>query len=750
MKSQAVRMIFCLWLVALLLPNPAARADPGEHALRVLAVSPTSNFPRQAGTAILVAFEDKHYILTALHVVRTGGKLLVQVGPPGVKAPPIYYYLEDLVDDTFRVDPATDVCAFRCTAAKFKELTSKASSKRPIPLRPVQVQAGWQVLALGNPNPDVIFPGAKGQLRFDVENIPGPGTVQSVQTAGDVFPEGVKGDARTTRLVFISHPNAIKGGFSGGPVLYSRDGGQSYELVGMVEGGDWIAENRAWAITTGDLIKAIRSGRVLHYPPDLWPDIQLQISVDKPPAPPPQPPGLPANLGDIILTGLAPETRTELERIGTLQPGEVPPPKKPLMTALKARYRDLAAKPTLSLSDRYVYCVLLKALTARKEEDIPVVDVKTRNECEEFLNNVQLGLENSAFQLSQKRDTLEKERQRVQEQLAEVETKEQGFTGLSSHKLYEAAEARKRGDLQAAAGYYRDFLAVALNADPWARKKVAVGYFEIADDYELQQQPDKAKANQYRAVGWLLLKSLPPGNQSLTDFDVDKYGDLTNWIPKVRKGELNISVNREVSGNVLELHCHKSSFSIWQIVKLQPDASTLLEWEWRADKVPIWGKRIEPGQTGENPNAVHPIQVLVGLLRFPDPIVIHYCWNGVSGEDAYWTERQKVRLADLPSDLSEDLINRSGGFLDPSDSISLRYEIIVVTAGGPCKKWIPVRRRIADDFKRFHPNEDLPEIRLIGVQATDYEAPAAEDDADAFIRKLRFVRDGAAPSVEKR
>jgi len=445
MRTHTIQSAIGPCLIAVLVAPALASAhdNPGDSALRLLGVSPTSNFPRPAGTAILVAFEDKHYILTALHVVRTGGKLAVEAGPPGGKSPPIYY-LEDLVNDTFRVDPATDVCAFCCTPAGFERLTSKASGKRPIPLNPVEVKAGWQVVALGNPNPDVIFPGAKGQLGFDVENVPGPGTVQSVQTAGDVFPEGVKGDARTTRLILIGHNNAIRQGFGGGPLIFSRAGGRDYELVGMVCGGDPISKNRAWAVTAGDLIKAIKSASVSHFPPDHWPEVMLPASVQ-----PPQPPaGAAVDLPERVGSGPDRELIENLaERVTSTRDPSIPVDDG-VLKAWRRRYEELSRKNERSPSEEYLFCLLARTLEAFGSV---AADETTEARVAGYLVRLQAGLNEAGAKLWAAREELRRREEELRERGESLES-------LALVFLVEAEGAWRRRDLQAASVAFDRYL----------------------------------------------------------------------------------------------------------------------------------------------------------------------------------------------------------------------------------------------------------------------------------------------------
>jgi hypothetical protein len=266
-----------------------AASAPADHALRLQL--PVGGEPARdnkdeqrrekvVGTAIFARRGDQYLIVTAYHVVRGKSDLIVRDFDSAGNL--VVQRLVNLIDGSMTIDPAVDVCVFRCRKEGVSELTGKRFRKRPIELRDNSDVAKRITQALVVGNPDVVLYDQVDPLRrytYQPLNERGSADVSDQGRAKDKLgvrlAPGKAGDADV--LILGSRP--VTSGYSGGPVLYSpsRFALDDAVLIGMTQGGYPRSEFQAWAVASTTLVSVADRMPNYRYPPNAndWPEILL-------------------------------------------------------------------------------------------------------------------------------------------------------------------------------------------------------------------------------------------------------------------------------------------------------------------------------------------------------------------------------------------------------------------------------------------------------------------------------------------
>ncbi len=239
-----------LWpfLVALLILTFGCAAQ-GSSAMRL--VLKENGKERTIGTAVLVRHEEKHWILTAYHVIR--GRICSD------GAPCIFLAVQNLSQTPLTkttlprvsIFPELGLAAFEVTPTGLAELHAQLKVI-PAQLTTQVFGEGTPVVAVGNPEIQIL------NVKAAPVNYVGAGTVGLRRSAGSLLPpSAVRPVTAEIDLLFVDG-FTITYGFSGGPMF--RQDEMDGRLVGIVEGGDAQRKNRSWAVPADVIYDRLATG----------------------------------------------------------------------------------------------------------------------------------------------------------------------------------------------------------------------------------------------------------------------------------------------------------------------------------------------------------------------------------------------------------------------------------------------------------------------------------------------------------
>lgn len=175
------------------------------------------------------------------------------------------------------------------------------------------------------------------------------------------------------------------------------------------------------------------------------------------------------------------------------------------------------------------------------------------------------------------------------------------------------------------------------------------------------------------------------------------------WILKIWRGKPDLELIKEKENKIYRLRSKASAISIYKEIKLDIRKSPILEWTWKATKIP------EKGSAKHYSRDDQAIGIYVVFPRFPSMLnsrLIAYIWD-----------------SNVPK----------GKILRSRKQLMVHY-IVVRSGKKDLKKWITERRNVLEDYKKIF-SSSPPKIGGISIMI---DSDDTNDSAESFIKKITF------------
>ena len=175
------------------------------------------------------------------------------------------------------------------------------------------------------------------------------------------------------------------------------------------------------------------------------------------------------------------------------------------------------------------------------------------------------------------------------------------------------------------------------------------------------------------------------------------------WILKIWRGKPDLELIKEKENKIYRLRSKASAISIYKEIKLDIRKSPILEWTWKATKIP------EKGSAKHYSRDDQAIGIYVVFPRFPSMLnsrLIAYIWD-----------------SNVPK----------GKILRSRKQLMVHY-IVVRSGKNDLKKWITERRNVLEDYKKIF-SSSPPKIGGISIMI---DSDDTNDSAESFIKKITF------------
>tara|TARA_Y100000814_G_C12333046_1_gene402005 strand:+ start:234 stop:935 length:702 start_codon:yes stop_codon:yes gene_type:complete len=175
------------------------------------------------------------------------------------------------------------------------------------------------------------------------------------------------------------------------------------------------------------------------------------------------------------------------------------------------------------------------------------------------------------------------------------------------------------------------------------------------------------------------------------------------WILKIWRGKPDLKLIKEKENKIYRLRSKASAISIYKEIKLDVRKSPILEWTWKATKIP------EKGSAKHYSRDDQAIGIYVVFPRFPSMLnsrLIAYIWD-----------------SNVPK----------GKILRSRKQLMVHY-IVVRSGKKDLRKWITERRNVLEDYKKIF-SSSPPKIGGISIMI---DSDDTNDSAESFIKKITF------------
>ncbi len=196
-------------------------------------------------------------------------------------------------------------------------------------------------------------------------------------------------------------------------------------------------------------------------------------------------------------------------------------------------------------------------------------------------------------------------------------------------------------------------------------------------------------------------------NITIADFNNIKIKKDSNiplgWILKIWRGKPDLKLIEEKEEKIYRLRSKASAISIYKEIKLDVQKSPILEWTWKATKIP------ERGSAKHYSKDDQAIGIYVVFPRFPSMLnsrLIAYIWDSNVPKGKIFRSRKQLMV----------------------------HYIVVRSGKKDLKKWITERRNVFEDYKKIF-SSSPPKIGGISIMI---DSDDTDDSAESFIKKIAF------------
>lgn len=213
----------------------------------------------------------------------------------------------------------------------------------------------------------------------------------------------------------------------------------------------------------------------------------------------------------------------------------------------------------------------------------------------------------------------------------------------------------------------------------------------------------------YLIIFFLLINTKPSHAKdiSIADFNIIKIKEKSNiplgWILKIWRGKPDLKLIKEKDKKVYRLRSNASAISIYKEIKLDVEKTPILEWTWKATKIP------EKGSAKHYSRDDQAIGIYVVFPRFPSMLnsrLIAYIWDSTVPKEKILRSRKQLMV----------------------------HYIVMRSGKKDLKKWITERRNVLEDYRKIF-SSSPPKIGGISIMI---DSDDTNSTAESFIKNITF------------